>query len=189
MDLIMEEKTEIQQEKPQFLKIGILVGILSAFVLFAILFYMRPSPEWRPVAGEIAPQFSVTSYTGEVYSSESLRGQIVILNFWANWCAPCHAEAPDFEQIYREYADDGVIILGMNWLDSDEAALSFIERYELSYPNAPDIDETVYNAFQVQGMPQSFVIGRDGRIVSVYLGAVTYDNLAEVLNDLIDEGA
>jgi cytochrome c biogenesis protein CcmG, thiol:disulfide interchange protein DsbE len=79
-------------------------------------------------------------------------------------------------------------LIGMNWLDIESEAMSFINRYDLTYINAPDTDEQMYNAFRVQAMPETFVIGRDGKIAQVYVGAVSYDGLSQLLDTLL-EGA
>jgi cytochrome c biogenesis protein CcmG, thiol:disulfide interchange protein DsbE len=191
----MVQEPDFLQEKPKseekpFLSpatIFLIVAVVIFVIVMGIALFRQN--QTRPVVGDAAPGFQVTGYDGQIYRSEDLLGQIVIVNFWANWCAPCHAEAPGLEQIHREYADEGVLMLGVNWLDIESQAMSFINRYELSYPNAPDTGELLYNAFRVQAMPETFVIGRDGRIAAVYIGAVGYDNLAELLNGLLAEGA
>jgi peroxiredoxin len=183
----LQEKTKTES-KP-FLSpatIFLIVALVIFFVVMGIALF-RQNQTYH--VGDTAPAFEVTSYNGEVFRSSDLLGQIVIVNLWANWCAPCHYEAPGLEQIYREYADDGVLILGMNWLDIESEAMSFINRYELTYPNAPDTGELVYNAFRAQALPETYVIGRDGKLAAIHIGPVTYDQLAKLLNDLLAEGA
>lgn len=182
------QENPVSENKPFFTPgtIALIVGLVVFVIVMGIALFRQN--QTRPLIGEPAPSFVIESYDGRTINSEDLRGQIVIVNLWANWCAPCHAEAPALEQIHREYADDGVVLIGMNWLDIESEALSFINRYNISYINAPDTDEQMYNAFRVQAMPETFVIGRDGKIAQVYIGGVTYDGLAEVLNRLL-EGA
>jgi cytochrome c biogenesis protein CcmG, thiol:disulfide interchange protein DsbE len=190
----MVQEPEFLQEKPKNegvsffspVTISLLVALLVFVVIMGIALFRQN--QVQPLTGEVAPSFTIETYGGETIRSEDLRGQIVIINFWANWCAPCHVEAPALEQIQRDFADKGVVLIGMNWLDIESEAFSFIERYDLTYRNAPDTDEQMYRAFRVQGMPETFVIGRDGKIVQLYIGAVTYDGLAELLNTLL-EGA
>jgi cytochrome c biogenesis protein CcmG, thiol:disulfide interchange protein DsbE len=190
----MIQEPEFLQEKPKTEEKSLLspatIFLIVALVLFVVIMGIAlfRQNQTQPRVGDTAPSFEVTSYDGQVYKSEDLLGQIVIVNLWANWCAPCHFEAPGFEQIYREYADEGVLLLGVNWLDIESEAMSFINRYDLSYPNAPDTGELVYNAFHVQAMPETFVIGRDGRIAGVFIGGVTYDQLAQLLDSLLAEG-
>ena len=180
---------QIEVETKPFLTPATIFLIVALVIFFAVMGVALFRQNQIYHVGDTAPVFEVTSYNGEVYNSQDLRGQIVIVNLWANWCAPCHYEAPGLDQIYREYADDGVLILGMNWLDIESEAMSFINRYELSYPNAPDTGEVVYNAFRAQGLPETYVIGRDGTIAAIYIGPVTYDQLSTLLNGMLTEGA
>jgi peroxiredoxin len=156
-------------QEPDFL----LAALLISMLLLGLALFRRN--QTQPLAGNTAPSFDVVSYNGQRYRLEDLCGRIVILNFWANWCAPCHAEAPGLEQIYLDYADDGLLLLGINWLDIESDALSFIQTYDLTYPTAPDTGERAYNAYHIQGLPETFVIDPDGKIAATFIGAVTYE--------------
>jgi cytochrome c biogenesis protein CcmG/thiol:disulfide interchange protein DsbE len=184
----LQVKAENNETKKSFLSSAsfFLIAALLVFVLVIGIALFRRN-QAQPVMGDTAPDFELTSYDGQSYRLEELRGRIVILNFWANWCAPCHAEAPQLEQVYREYADNGVLLLGINWLDIESEALSFIERYDLSYPSASDAGEHAYNAYHVQGLPETFVIDSQGKIAATFIGAVTYEQLSAVLDRLLGE--
>ena len=184
----LQAKAENNETKKSFLSpasLFLIAALLVSVLVIGLALFRRN--QTQPVMGDTAPDFELTSYDGQSYRLEELRGRIVILNFWANWCAPCHAEAPQLEQIYREYVEEGVLLLGINWLDIESEALSFIERYDLTYPNASDTGERLYNAYHVQGLPETFVIDTQGKIAATFIGAVTYEQLSAVLNRLLGE--
>lgn len=191
----MVQEPEFLQEKPRNKSEGFrpsagTVFLVSAFVLFfsVIAYQLTQQNQTQPLPGDRAPEFELISYDGESYNLRDLRGQIVIINLWADWCAPCHAEADDLQQIHEDYADDGVLMLGINWLDIDSEALEFIEFYGITYPNAPDQGERFVEAYNIQGPPETFVINADGIIESTIIGGTTYEALAAILDDLIAEG-
>lgn len=136
----------------------------------------------RPMPGDRAPQFALTTYDGESISLSDLEGQIVVLNLWASWCGPCHDEADDFQAIHEDYQAQGVVVIGVNWLDIDSEALEFVDQYSLTYPNAPDMGERVYEAYNVQGMPETFIIGRDGIVLDTLIGGTNYEQIARTLD-------
>lgn len=161
--------------------------LILAVVIFVsvIAVQLFSQNQIQPAPGDRAPNFEVTTYDGVTYNLRDLRGQIVVLNLWADWCAPCHVEAPDFQQIYEDYQADGVLIIGVNWLDIDSEALAFIDFYGLTYPNAPDMGEVVYETYNAQGLPETFVIDQNGIVAATYLGGTSYESLSAVLDELI----
>jgi cytochrome c biogenesis protein CcmG, thiol:disulfide interchange protein DsbE len=102
----------------------------------------------------------------------TLRGRVVVLNFWGSWCAPCRDEAPYLQALSDEYGDRGVVVLGISYLDTVTGARGFIDEFNLTYLNAPDQEARIANAYAVQGAPETFVIDREGNIALFILGAV-----------------
>ncbi|MEL7432473.1 MAG: TlpA disulfide reductase family protein [Chloroflexota bacterium] len=192
----MTENTTIQE--PEFLQNGkpktdntsttfftpANIFLMTAVIVFVSVMGIQlfNQNQGRPLPGDRAPSFAVTTYDGEEITLDSLEGQIVVLNLWASWCGPCHEEADDFQAIYEDYQADGVVVLGVNWLDIDSDALEFVDQYSLTYPNAPDFGERVYEAYNVQGMPETFVIGRDGIVVETLIGGTNYDQLSRAID-------
>ncbi|MEL6310159.1 MAG: TlpA disulfide reductase family protein [Chloroflexota bacterium] len=192
----MTENTTIQE--PEFLQNGkpktddtsttfftpANIFLMTAVIVFVSVMGIQlfNQNQGRPLPGDRAPSFAVTTYDGEEITLDSLEGQIVVLNLWASWCGPCHEEADDFQAIYEDYQSDGVVVLGVNWLDIDSDALEFVDQYSLTYPNAPDFGERVYEAYNVQGMPETFVIGRNGIVVETLIGGTNYDQLSRAID-------
>jgi cytochrome c biogenesis protein CcmG/thiol:disulfide interchange protein DsbE len=150
-----------------------LLGLL-ALVAFGLL-----RAQQGPVGvGQRAPDFSLTTFDGRQIDTRDLRGQVVVVNFWASWCKPCEQEARELEQAYRTYKDQGVMFLGVDYVDIEREALAYLERFEITYPNGPDLRTSISQSFRTRGVPETYVIDADGRISSVKIGP--YSSLAEI---------
>ena len=117
-----------------------------------------------------APAFEVTTLDGRTISLASLKGKVVIVDFWATWCPPCRQEIPHFVELYKTYAPR-LEILGIATDDEGkEVVAPFVEKHAVSYPVALD-DGTLAEAFGgIRALPTTFVIDPQGRIVKKYLG-------------------
>ena len=108
----------------------------------------------------------------------SLRGQAVVINFWASWCGPCRDEAPVLEAAWQQYRDQGLVVLGIDREDTPDDARAFIERFELTYPNVRDAQDRLETRYGLTGLPETYFVGRDGRLVAHIPGAV--DELSDL---------
>lgn len=129
--------------------------------------------------GSRAPEFTLSTFDGRQISSSELEGQVVVVNFWASWCKPCEQEARELELAYQMYKDQGVAFLGVDYVDIEKEALAYLERFEISYPNGPDLGTRISQAFRTQGVPETFVIGPDGRVAAVQIGP--YESLEAIV--------
>jgi len=128
--------------------------------------------ELKPVkGGMVAGVFVAQDLQGKTQRFATYRGKVVLLNFWATWCPPCRKEMPTMEQLYQTYKDRGLVVLAVS---QDQAPLatvrSFAEELKLSFPVWHDRDGLVGRQYSVPGVPASYLIGRDGRIVYKALG-------------------
>lgn len=166
---------------------------LSAVPVLALLAYgfrvnTRDIPS--PLVGRPAAEFSLRTFTGETVSLHGLRGQVVVLNFWASWCYPaCYEEAPVLERGWQAYRERGVLVLGVDIQDTREAAEKFIRDFALTFPNAPDPAGRVSIEYGVYGVPETFFIDRRGRIRGKHVGAVTEEALRTNVERLLAEPA
>jgi cytochrome c biogenesis protein CcmG/thiol:disulfide interchange protein DsbE len=93
----------------------------------------------------------------------SLRGKVVVLNFWASWCVPCKEEAPQIEKIWQQYRTKGVVIVGVDTADASEDARAFMRRYKLTYPIVRSVGYSLWGPYGLTGVPETRVIDRKGK--------------------------
>jgi cytochrome c biogenesis protein CcmG/thiol:disulfide interchange protein DsbE len=153
------------------------VILMVGFIAFVTLRTNRPAAIAVALArGEAppAPDFTLPRLDAEgTLSLASLRGQVVVLNFWASWCVPCRDEAPAVEATWQRYKDKGVVVVGVNVQDLTPSALRFLEETRATFPNVRSADGAVYRAYGLTGVPETFFVTRDGRILKKFPGVVT----------------
>ena len=150
------------------------LAAVPVLVLLAYGFRVNPRDIPSPLVGRPAPAFALTTFAGQPLSLESLRGRVVVLNFWASWCYPaCYDEAPTLERSWRAYRERGVTVMGVDIQDTAEKAQKFIGDFTLTFPNAPDPAGKISIDYGVYGVPETFFIDRRGRIRAKHVGAVT----------------
>lgn len=130
-----------------------------------------------------APDFKLKDSADTLHVLSKLRGNVVLINFWATWCGPCRQEIPDFIELYDKYHDQGFEIFGISLSDSKEALANFSNVYKVSYPllygNNKEISEITNSYGGIPAVPWSFLVGIDGEIIATYPGAILkqYDPL------------
>jgi cytochrome c biogenesis protein CcmG/thiol:disulfide interchange protein DsbE len=113
-----------------------------------------------------APAFALTRLDAPgKLALASLRGKVVVLNFWASWCAPCKSEAPRLEAAWQRYRTQGVVVLGVDGQDFSSDAKRFIRKHEITYPNVHDGPGNVGTKYGVTGFPETYFVDRRGRLV------------------------
>ncbi len=125
-----------------------------------------------PQEGFNAPGFTLNTLDQDSLTLEDLRGQAVILNFWASWCPPCQEEMPAMQSVYGTFADQGLQIVAVNlaFQDSAEAAQAFVDELGLSFPVVMDEDGDVARQYRISALPTTFFIDADGVIQEVVMG-------------------
>jgi cytochrome c biogenesis protein CcmG/thiol:disulfide interchange protein DsbE len=162
--------------------------VVPVLMLLAYGFKTNPREIPSPLLDRPAAAFTVTTFAGSPLSLESLRGKVVMLNFWASWCRPaCYEEAPALERTWREYKDKGVVVVGIDIQDRDEAARAFLAEFGHSFPNAPDPAGRIAVDYGVYGVPETFFIDRKGRVRFKQVGALTDELARQRLDTLLKE--
>ncbi len=148
----------------------IIVGLL-AILGYALYLRGKSQPTHGP-----APAFSLTMFehdamtmSGEKISLKDLRGQAIVVNFWASFCIPCQQEAPMLERVWNDYKDQGVVFLGINTEDPLSDAIAYLNQYQVTYPNAPDQGGRIEKEYRITGIPETFVIDTNGNIVQHFM--------------------
>ena len=139
------------------------------------------------VETEVAADFSLVLQDGGQVNISALRGRVVLVDFWASWCAPCRQEAPVLEQTYREYAARDVEFIGVNIWDLPDNAAAYVEQFGISYPNGVDEDGAIAIDYGVKGIPEKFFIDRDGLVRQKFVGPIRPEVLKETLDTLLEE--
>ena len=143
------------------------------------------SAEPRPERRAAAPDFELALFDGGTLRLGTLRGQLVVLNFWASWCAPCRAEAPTFARVSEAFRDRGVRFVGVNIQDDDADARAFIQELGITYPNGPDRTGQVTTGFGVAGLPATIFVDPEGRIARRWLGVLTEQQLVGFVEEAL----
>jgi len=161
------------------------VPLLAGALVLIVLVWgsLKSGPSSVQVGGR-APDFTLTLMDGGQISLKDLRGQVVVLNFWASWCGPCRLEVPVLEQVWKDYGDE-VAFVGIAHNDLPEQVRAFVERYGMTFPNGVDINGGIARAYGLTSVPQTFVIDEEGFVQAHQMGAIVQ---AEPLVSMI-EGA
>lgn len=176
--------------------IALLVGVIAVTglaSLFGAGLILASQQGKRPVVGASAPDFSLPLYPdynagfGETIRLSSLRNRVVVINFWASWCLECRKEAPGLEATYRKYKDRGVVVLGVDYLDTEAAALAYLREYDTTYPVGIDIQQQVARVYRITGVPETFIIDKRGVIRFVAIQRVSEAELEAVIEPLLNE--
>ena len=123
-----------------------------------------------PAAGVAAPDFVSRSDSGRNVRLSELRGQVVLINFWASWCGPCRQELPLLNRIYDQYRPAGFMLLAVNVDDNRKDAEAMLKRLNLRFPTLFDGNKKVAKQYRVDTMPATLLIDRDGRVRYVHRG-------------------
>jgi cytochrome c biogenesis protein CcmG/thiol:disulfide interchange protein DsbE len=144
-----------------------------------------PSVIASPLVGRAAPNFTLPQLDGPPVTLSSLRGQVVVINFWASWCAQCQAEQAALDQTWRQFQDSGVVVIGVNFEDSTGAARSYVRTQSVAYPVVEDAGSQTALAYGLRGVPETFVINQSGRVVNRVFGPVDGAALAGEINSML----
>ncbi len=133
--------------------------------------------------GPVAPDFALPARDGGEVRLSELKGQVVMINFWATWCGPCRQEMPLLQQIHAKYEPLGFTMLGVNVEPDSAAAQTWLKGMPVSFPILFDVKSQVSSSFGVEAMPSSVLIDREGRVRHVHRGYKPGDEA--VYTDLI----
>lgn len=141
------------------------------------------------VLGEPAPNFTLSTFSGGIFDLAEYRGGPAIINFWASWCGPCRIEASELEQAWRRFGEDGVAFVGVNVQDFDGDALSFIEAFNITYPNGSDKEGLTTIDYGVGGIPVTFFVDKNGVVARRFVGSINLEQLSFWITELLHDSS
>jgi len=144
-----------------------------------------PAPTVGLEIGNSAPNFSATTDSGAAFNLADLRGNVVLLNFWATWCGPCRIEMPQFQKAYTSKADQGFAIVGVNDAETLEDITGFRAEFGLTFPLLLDEDAQIQDLYAVRSYPSTYVLNPDGVIVAQHFGPLTAAQIDTLVNEAL----
>jgi peroxiredoxin len=165
---------------------SLLAAALAATFTLAAL---APACAATPAANAVAPDFTLRSADGRNVRLDELRGQVVLVNFWATWCGPCREEMPRLDTLYQKYRKSGFVLLGVNVDDDPKTALATMAKLNVSFPVLFDADKKVSKLYDLNTMPSTIVIDRDGKMRFLHRGyrAGTESDYEQQIRGLLKE--
>jgi cytochrome c biogenesis protein CcmG/thiol:disulfide interchange protein DsbE len=158
-------------------------GLIGLLVILAIGLGRRQQGTVQP--GDRVGNFRLALFSGYEYngqpevSLDELRGKVLLINFWASWCKPCEQEAADLRSAWDFYRDRGdVLFLGIDYVDTEPEAREYLKKFDITFPNGPDVGTRISQLFRIKGVPETYFIDRNGSLQYVHVGP--FDSEAQI---------
>jgi cytochrome c biogenesis protein CcmG/thiol:disulfide interchange protein DsbE len=186
-DITQETVTAKQETPARKRSLGSIVAFVLILSLLALLGWRLVDVNRGQVESGMAPEFTLTTFDDETITLSEFRGQVVIVNFWASWCPPCREEAPYLEATWRKYKDEGVVFIGVDYADTEVKALAYIDEFDITYFNGPDLGTSISHDYYIKGVPETYYIAKNGEIRGVKIGPLVTPELDQKIEELLAE--
>jgi len=138
--------------------------------IFALVALLMSQVAWSKEMNKPAPDFTLKSSTGENVKLSELRGNVVMINFWASWCGPCRQEMPLLDEFYKKYSKLGFVLLGVNVEEDSSKAAGYLSEVPVSFPILYDNTNSVSKMYDVDAMPSTVLVDREGNLRFLHRG-------------------
>jgi cytochrome c biogenesis protein CcmG/thiol:disulfide interchange protein DsbE len=166
---------------------GVTLVVAIVLALLGLLAWGLIQSGKGPVDSGAAPNFTLTDYQGKSITLSDLRGKVVIINFWASWCPPCREEAAYLEQTWRKYKDQGVVFIGVDYVDTKKEALAYIAEFDITYFNGPDLATRIAQSYNIKGVPETYYVDKSGVLRGMHIGPLSSPELDVKIDELLAE--
>lgn len=168
----------------------IAAGLFLLLIAFlALLFWAMVNTPGAVKIGKPAPDFTLTSFKGNTYSTADLRGMVIVVNFWGSWCGICRDEADELQAAWEGYRKSGkVAFLGVDFADNAADGKAYLEAYNVTYPNGEDTNSSISRLYGVDGVPETFIIDQEGILAYVKIGGFASLDEIRTAVDTVLEG-
>jgi cytochrome c biogenesis protein CcmG/thiol:disulfide interchange protein DsbE len=152
-------------------RIDLAIKAATAGLLVVLAFVIVYSVQDHVVGvGDTAPNFRVRTESGAVLTPKDFGGKLLIVNFWASWCAPCVQEMPSLNQFQKMFASQGVVVLGINVDRKEDAYRNMLNRFHVTFQTVRDPEENINYRYGTYKIPESYIIDRTGKVLQTYAG-------------------
>ena len=138
-----------------------------------------------PITNLLPTTFSLTTLDDMIIDSQSLHGQVIMLDFWSSWCAPCRAEAPILSKVYKHYETEPVEFIGVSIWDNESDVKNFHDQFGISYPVSIDQHGKLAVEFGIKGIPEKLFIDQEGNLIRKFVGPMDEPTLISIIDSLL----
>jgi cytochrome c biogenesis protein CcmG/thiol:disulfide interchange protein DsbE len=171
----------------------ILIWAVLIALLIVLAITLKRSQQGTAQPGDKIQDFQLSMFSGyemngrNQVSLSDLRGKVLLINFWASWCKPCEQEAAELRTAWAHYQDSGdVVFIGVDYVDTEPEARAYLEKFNIRYPNGPDVGTRVSQLFRIQGVPETYFVDKTGVLRYVQIGPFTSaDQIQSIIDPLL----
>jgi cytochrome c biogenesis protein CcmG/thiol:disulfide interchange protein DsbE len=183
------EEQLVEQPKPKgriFTPFGAVIALAAVLMVAVVAWGIYQNEQTQPESGP-APDFDLPLLGAEGnFKLTDYRGEVVVINFWGSWCVPCRVEAPMLQQMWEDYQDQGVVFVGIAVKDIERDSLAYIDELGITYPNVMDKGGQTEKDYRTQGVPETFVVGKDGEIVKFFFAQPRESDLRAAIEEALN---
>jgi cytochrome c biogenesis protein CcmG/thiol:disulfide interchange protein DsbE len=184
-----KEITLVRDASPSIRWPRMIIWALLLIFLVTIAFILYRTQRGNADVGERIPDFSLRTFDGQTISLSSLRGKVILINFWASWCSPCAEEAAMLEKAWQHYrSDENVAFIGVDYVDTETDALKYLQKHTITYPNGADLGTRISQLFRIRGVPETYILDPAGVLIYYRIGPFSsYDEIINIIDPLLPE--